>query len=103
MVKKAEVKKKSNPLNSILGLVIAGGMGIVAVILTKFVLIPYIGPLKGFDVGPDATKNTILIAVTVWLALLALVFMVSVMMTGKDPETEKYRRPLPQRQVKKKK
>ena len=88
MVKKAEIERKRNPLNPILGLLLAVGLLAIAYIITDQVILKsgnYIGGHVLAVIGQASTQYRILFTIAIWVALLAVAYFLVAVMAGKDP------------------
>lgn len=101
MVKQAEKRDQSNVTKPILGLVIAGGLAVVAFLLIDIVL----GYLPQFKAAVNSMGNVglgrFLVGFAIWLILITIGAFISAIVAGDDPKNVKVpERPRP---VKKKK
>lgn len=101
MVKQAEKKVKKSPLVPIFGLIIGGGLGLVAFIIMD----PLLKSFPEFESALYAMPNywfaRFLVWLGIWLPMLLIAYFLVAILAGRDPNSPKYL-PMPPRNVKKK-
>lgn len=97
MVKKAEKDTRRSPLLPIFGLLLAGGLLAVALVVTDQIVLKqgnFIGGHVLAVIGQANTTYRIAFTVAIWVALLAISYFLVAVLVGKDPN-DKDAIPLP--------
>lgn len=103
MVKQAEKIKQRNPLLPIFGIIIAGGLGVIAYLIMDYLIGPSHGLpiLKGAidSLGQYYNLGRWGVVLAIWLVFLGIAYMLVSLLIGKDPDSPKDI-PMPPRDIK---
>ncbi|MCC7447647.1 MAG: hypothetical protein IT324_09535 [Anaerolineae bacterium] len=84
MVKKAEVQRKRSPLLPVFGLILAVALFAIAYGVTDLVILKIPGVYA--QVASQLQTARIAFSFGIWLVLMAIVFFLVALLTGKDPD-----------------